>query len=89
MSCVEFTIFQDWVSDMGAIIATLEHRYFGLSVPDGFNASVAMGADWAPLTMNNTLLDSVNFIHWIKKSVPGASDSKAIVLGGKTIVFSP
>jgi hypothetical protein len=86
LSCVEYSVLQDWVEEMGGMIATLEHRYFGLSVPDGVDVnSTAGGGDmqnWAPLTMNNTLLDSVNFIEWVKRTVPGAENSKVIVLGG-------
>ena len=86
LSCVEYSLLQDWAEEMGGIIATLEHRYFGLSVPDGVDVnSTTDGEDmgnWAPLTMNNTLLDSVNFIKWVKQTVPGAENSKVIVLGG-------
>lgn len=31
--------YGDWAEEMGAMIAALERRYFGLSVPPGFNAS--------------------------------------------------
>ncbi|KAE8448817.1 hypothetical protein EG329_008819 [Mollisiaceae sp. DMI_Dod_QoI] len=72
----------DWVKDMGPILASLEHRYFGLSTPPGFNATTATPDEWSPLTMNNTLLDSFNFIEWIKKTVPEVKDSKVIVIGG-------
>jgi hypothetical protein len=67
---------------MGAMVASLEHRYFGLSVPAGFNASTATPSQYAYLIMNNTLLDSVNFVRWVKKTVQGAEDSKVIVMGG-------
>lgn len=79
--CVEESVLHDWAQQTGAIIAGLEHRFFGLSKPSGFNDTTATPAEYAPLTINNTLLDSVNFIHWIKRTVPGAEDSKAIVLG--------
>lgn len=81
-TCVETTVFWDWAEEMGAIVASLEHRYFGLSVPDGFNASTATPSQYAYLTMNNTLLDAVNFVEWIKKTVQGAENSKVIVMGG-------
>ena len=84
ISCVENIVIWDWAKEMGAIVAGLEYRYFGLSVLTGFNASKASPSKWDPLTMNNTLLDSVNFINWIKKTVPGAKNSKAIVIGGNS-----
>jgi Serine carboxypeptidase S28 len=80
--CVETTVFWDWAQEMGAMVASLEHCYFRLSVPAGFNASTATPSQYAYLTMNNTLLDSVNFVGWVKKTVLGAEDSKVIVMGG-------
>lgn len=85
IGCMENYAFWDWVDEMGAIAAGLEHRFFGLSFPAGFNTSTATPSDWAPLTINNTLMDSVNFIEWIKKTVPGADKSKAIVMGGNIL----
>lgn len=82
IQCVEGFILHDWAEETGAILASLEHRFFGLSQPSGFNASTASAADYAPLTINNTLLDSVNFIRWIKRTVPDAKHSKTIVMGG-------
>ena len=82
MACVENFVLHDWAEKTGAILAGLEHRFFGLSQPPGFNETTATAADYAPLTINNTLLDSVNFIQWVKKTVPGAKHSKAIVMGG-------
>lgn len=82
LACIEDTVFQDWAEDMGAILAGLEHRFFGESVPEGFDATTAKPEEYAPLTMNNTLLDSVNFIQWIKRTVPNAKDSRVFVMGG-------
>lgn len=82
IACVENYVLHDWAEETGAILAGLEHRFFGLSLPAGFNGTTAMAADYAPLTINNTLLDSVNFIQRIKSTVPGARNSKAIVMGG-------
>jgi hypothetical protein len=83
IACAESTIFWDWAKEMGAIVASIEHRYFGLSLPDGFNSSTASPSQYAYLTMNNTLLDSVNFVDWIKNTVPGAKNSKVITIGSR------
>lgn len=74
--------FIDYAQELGAIVAVLEHRFFGESFPSGLNDSNATPADFAPLTLENVLLDSVTFADWIKSTVPGASESKVIVEGG-------
>jgi serine carboxypeptidase S28 len=75
--------------EMGGIVAGLEHRFFGLSMPEGFDESDTTSDIWSSLTLNNTLLDSVNFIEWIKKIVPDAQNSKVLVLDGEFTVECP
>jgi hypothetical protein len=82
LECSEGTILWDWAHEMGTIVAALEHRYFGLGLPFGFNASTATPSEYVYLTMNNTGLDSVNFVHWIKENIFGATNSKVIAMGG-------
>lgn len=83
ITCVEDVTIWDWAENLGAIVAGLEHRSFGESLPSEFNYTTATPSDWLPLTLNNALLDSVNFVDRIKKSVPGAENSKVIVSGGE------
>ena len=54
LTCVDHTVLQDWSKELGAIAASVEHRYFGLSVPARFNATTATPSQYAHLTMNNT-----------------------------------
>lgn len=82
MQCAERLAFIDYAKELGAIVAVLEHRFFGDSFPSGINDSNATPEDFAPLTLENVLLDSVTFVNWVKSTVPGASESKAIAEGG-------
>lgn len=82
MQCVEMFVFLDYSKELGGIATILEHRFFGESFPTGLNDSNATPMDFAPLTLENVLLDSVTFIDWIKTTVPGANQSKAIIQGG-------
>lgn len=71
--------FIDYAKDLGAMVITLEHRFFGTSFPAGFEGKKK---DFAPLTLDNIVQDAVTFIEYIKKTVPGAATSKVIVNGG-------
>jgi hypothetical protein len=83
MLTAEALRFTSYAAKLGAAVATLEHRYTGLSFPVGFdggsNASYAEA-----LTLNNILNDNVSFIKWAKKNLTGAVDSKVIAHGGKS-----
>lgn len=87
MQCVERSAFLDFAQELGAIVAVLEHRFFGDSFPSGVNDSNATPADFAPLTLENVILDSVTFVNWIKSTVSGANNSKIIVQGGSYAGF--
>ena len=82
MRCVESLAFLDYAQELGAIVAVLEHRFFGDSFPPGVSDSNATAEDFAPLALDNVLLDSVTFVDWIKSTVTGANKSKVIVEGG-------
>ena len=73
-------IFTEWAKELGGITATLEHRYFGQSLPFG-NDSYTLD-NLKHFTLENVMLDAVNFVDFIKKNVTGAANSKAIVAGG-------
>ncbi|KUJ10184.1 uncharacterized protein LY89DRAFT_787808 [Mollisia scopiformis] len=78
-SPIENDIIMDWAEELGAALAVLEHRFFGTSIPESFDGSLA---SFAPLSLDNVMEDAVSFIEFIQKSVPGAANSKAIVTGG-------
>lgn len=86
MACVDFMSVTEWAKDLDALVMILEHRYFGPSCPYGLNYSLK--ATWdpklmAPLTLDNVLMDGVNFLNWVKNSAyPTAKDSQVIVTGG-------
>lgn len=73
------TDFTDYAAEVGAILATLEHRYFGYSFPPDFNGSIE---SYSALTLDNVLLDSVAFIEYVKSTVSGAHESTVIASGG-------
>jgi len=70
----------DHARELGGIALANEHRYFGTSFPTRFNASDK--ASYAPLTLENVLMDTVSLVKWIKNTVPGAENSPVIVTGG-------
>ena len=72
-------IFADWAKELGGLTATLEHRYFGESLPFG-NDSYTQD-NFKYLTLENVMQDAVNFVGFVKNNVTGASNSKAIVVG--------
>jgi lysosomal Pro-X carboxypeptidase len=67
INCVEYNHFDDIAGELGAIVAGLEHRFFGDSFPVGVSAANVTGQDFAPLTLDNVLLDSATFVEWIKR----------------------
>lgn len=86
MACIEETTLPEWAQEIGALIVSLEHRYFGISVPYGLNYTEH--ASWdpkllKPLSIENALSDSVSFITWVKNvGVTTAKDAKVIAFGG-------
>ena len=78
-------VFNDYAANLGAMVVGLEHRYFGTSYPEGLSvASNITAAQYAPLTLDNVLGDSVAFVGWLKSTVPGAQNSPVIFGSGKT-----
>ena len=73
-------ILADWAKELGGLTATLEHRYFGQSLPFG-NDSYTLD-NLKHFTLENVMQDAVNFLNFIKQNVTGAADSKVIVAGG-------
>ena len=83
MKPVAAHVFSDYAPKLGGIIATLEHRFFGSSYPEGPSWENTTTAQFGPLTLENVLQDSVAFVTWIKKTVLGAENSKVIISGGE------
>ena len=70
MTCIENLSMEDWAERLGALAISLEHRYFGLSIPYGLNYTEY--PKWSPsvykhLTLENVLRDGVSFVNYIKK----------------------
>ena len=76
---VENSNFFDIAEELGALVISLEHRFFGTSLPQMYNGTLS---DLAPLTMENVLEDAVTFLNFVKQNVTGAANSKVIVTGG-------
>ena len=82
-TCLERRYFDGIAEELGGIVCGLEHRFFGDSFPAGVSSANATAKDYAALTLDNTLSDSAAFVEWVKKTVPGACDSRAFIFGGK------
>ncbi|KAI1382985.1 peptidase S28 [Hypoxylon trugodes] len=80
LDCVNTTIMYDYARQLGGLAVSLEHRYFGQSLPFGENSHTASAMQY--LTLDNVMADAVSFIEFVKKTNPGASQSKAIVASG-------
>ncbi|KAK5198654.1 hypothetical protein LTR92_001125 [Exophiala xenobiotica] len=78
-ACMEWTILPEWAAELGALVITLEHRFFGLSDPSNASDPVEK---YQSLTLENVMLDAVNFISHVKNTTAGAKDSKVLVMGG-------
>ncbi|EXJ67223.1 uncharacterized protein A1O5_09870 [Cladophialophora psammophila CBS 110553] len=78
-ACLEKSVLPEWAAELGALVITLEHRFFGLSNPS--NASNPIDR-YQTLTLENVMSDAVTFVQHIKNTVAGAKNSKVIVTGG-------
>ncbi|OAP56338.1 hypothetical protein AYL99_09517 [Fonsecaea erecta] len=79
ISCVELTVLMDWASALGAAVAQLEHRFFGVSNP---STASNITERYATLTLDNVLDDSVTFVEYLKKNNTALSNAKVIAHGG-------
>lgn len=82
LDCLESFALVDYAQELGALLVSLEHRYFGLSCPFGLNYSDT--ASWPIpslkyLTWQNVLADAAYFLDWVKTSAyPGAAEVIAV-----------
>ncbi|KAI1459646.1 serine carboxypeptidase S28-domain-containing protein [Annulohypoxylon moriforme] len=88
--CMENWAVYDHAKELGALVASIEHRYYWLSTP--FGLKWEDNSNWPtsslkPLTLENIALDTISFLHWVKATVPGAEKSKAILFGASYAGF--
>lgn len=84
--CLEWFSIYDYAKELGALAVTIEQRYFGHSIPFGLKQED--NPNWPtsalePMTLENIDFDTITFLEWVKKTVPGAEKSKVIISGGK------
>lgn len=72
-------ILPEWAKELGAAVATLEHRGFGSSLP---NNSSDLVEKYESLTLDNILADYAYFAHFIKEGNDGMADAPVITFGG-------
>ena len=86
LACQSLMVLSSYAEQLGAMMVSLEHRYFGKSNPFGLNYSESpswTAHDLRALTLDNVLHDTVNFFHWLKQKDERIRDAPVIVLGGK------
>ncbi|KAF4626582.1 hypothetical protein G7Y89_g11577 [Cudoniella acicularis] len=67
-----------YAEKLGGLAVSLEHRYFGDSLPFG-PAKSWTNAGFEYLNLDNVMADAVSFIDVLKETIPSASDGKAFV----------
>ena len=71
----------EWFAQqLGGMSVSLEHRYFGLSLPFGNDSYT--NDNFQFLTLDNVMADAVSFVEMLQSTFPGAKDSKCIVSSG-------
>ncbi|KAI0380613.1 peptidase S28 [Hypomontagnella monticulosa] len=80
LDCANTTIMYEYARQLGGLAVSLEHRYFGESLPFGQDSHTTSNMKY--LTLDNVMADAVSFVEHIKKTNNGTSDSKAIIASG-------
>lgn len=80
LDCANDTVQYAYAKDLGGMAVSLEHRYFGESLPFGDASHDPENMKY--LTLDNVMADAATFIAQIKENYTGAADSKAIVASG-------
>ncbi|KAJ7166404.1 serine carboxypeptidase S28-domain-containing protein [Mycena crocata] len=82
MLCMEQFEFARWAPEFGAALMSIEHRYFGRSLPFGNNSYTT--ENFRFLTLDNVMSDSVAIVDWWRTNVTNGAgkDSPVIVFGG-------
>ncbi|KAI1640611.1 serine carboxypeptidase S28-domain-containing protein [Biscogniauxia mediterranea] len=93
MQSINVSDFVDYAPKLGGMVAVLEHRFFSSnsSGDTGHSADVVKRNDssssnrtYPDLTFLNVLQDGANFVDWIRSTVQGANESKAIYGGSSS-----
>lgn len=79
-SCIEAFVMTDWAKELGAYLLSIEHRFFGKSIPSNDSNVIEK---YKSLTLDNVMADSVALISHIKSTTPGLESAKVIVHGGR------
>ena len=80
LDCANTTVQYTYARELKGIAVSLEHRYFGQSLPFGDASHTPENMEY--LSLDNVMADAVAFISQIKENYTGAADSKAIVASG-------
>ncbi|KAI4862306.1 peptidase S28 [Hypoxylon rubiginosum] len=80
LDCANTTIMYEYAKQLDGLAVSLEHRYFGQSLPYGQDSHAPSNMKY--LTLDNVMADAVSFISHIKETNEGAAESKAIVASG-------
>ncbi|KAI1134031.1 peptidase S28 [Hypoxylon sp. FL0543] len=80
LDCVNTTVMYEYAKQLNGLAVSLEHRYFGQSLPFGQDSHSSSNMKF--LTLDNVMADAVSLVEHIKETYNGASDSKAIVASG-------
>ncbi|KAI1411939.1 hypothetical protein F5Y13DRAFT_180534 [Hypoxylon sp. FL1857] len=82
MPAINASDFIDYAPRLGALVAMLEHRFFGDSqggsYPSGYDPMNISDDALNSLTLDNVLQDGVSFVNWIKGTIRGAKYSRVI-----------
>ncbi len=70
-----------FAQELNGLAVSLEHRYFGESLPFGANVSWT-NEKLKYLTLDNVMADAVTFINFLKETIPGTEKSKVITASG-------
>ncbi|KZV94778.1 hypothetical protein EXIGLDRAFT_834749 [Exidia glandulosa HHB12029] len=79
MLCTEQMEIFNWAQEMNGALLSVEHRYFGESLPFGNDSYT--NENLRHLTLDNIMSDTISLVDWYKKTI-NATDSKVIVVGG-------
>ncbi|KAF2738968.1 hypothetical protein EJ04DRAFT_573409 [Polyplosphaeria fusca] len=85
LDCVNDTVLPSFAEQLGGIAVSLEHRYFGESLPFGSRSQEVNNLRL--LTLENVMADGVRFAEWLRESVPGAEKSRVILASGSYGAF--
>ncbi|KAJ7693146.1 serine carboxypeptidase S28-domain-containing protein [Mycena rosella] len=81
ISCQELFEFGRRAPEFGAALMTIEHRYFGKSLPYG-NSTYNTTENMRFLTLDNVISDTITVVDWWRANVTESKNAPVIVFGG-------